>query len=125
MTLKWSLTNKGMRPHDQLRQKLGQKVRKLESHLEHFPADAVFLEVHLDRQPRKKWFAARLTLRLPSNVLRAQKAAADPIPAFDQAVRALLREVASLKSGLRRESEWKRVPRRQMRRGQAGVLVLP
>ncbi len=113
MTLKWSLITKGFRPHDQLRKKLGQKIPKLESHLEHFPPDAVFLEVHLERHPRKSLFGAGLTLRLPSNLLRAEKSAADPIPAFDQAVKALLREVAALKSGLRRESEWKRVRRRQ------------
>lgn len=124
MTLKWNLATKRMRPHDQLREKLEQKIRKLEAHLEHFPSDAVFLEVHLERHPRKTLFAAGLTLRLPSNVLRAEKSAEDPIPAFDQAVKALLREVAGLKSGLRREAEWKRVPRRQARQGATATLAL-
>ncbi len=123
MTLKWSLATKGMRPHDQLRQKLAKKVKKLEAHLEHFPADAVFLEVHLERHPRKTLFEAGLTLRLPSNVLRAEKSAVDPIPAFDQAVKALLREVAGLKSGLRHEAEWKRVPRLQARQGAPATLA--
>ncbi len=113
MILKWSLTAKGFRPHDQLRKKLEQKIPKLESHLEHFPPDAVFLEVHLERHPRKTLFGAGLTLRLPSHLLRAEKSAADPVPAFDQAIKALLREIAAFKSGLRRESEWKRVRRRQ------------
>lgn len=107
MKLKWTLTAKGMRPHGQLRQKLQQKIRKLETHLEHFPADAVFLEVHMEKHPRKPLFGAGLTLRLPSNQLRAEKAAADPVPAFDQAIKALLRELAVLKSSLRRESTWK------------------
>jgi ribosome-associated translation inhibitor RaiA len=111
MTLRWSLATKGMRPHGQLRQKLQQKVRKLETHLEHFPADAVFLQVNLERHPRKPLFGAGLTLRLPSNILRADKFGADPVPAFDQAIRALLREIAGLKAALRRESEWKRVAR--------------
>jgi len=112
MTLKWNLAAKGMRPHLQLRQKLQPKIRKLETHLEHFPPDAVFLEVHLERHPKKPLFGVGLTLRLPSNVLRADKFAPDPVPAFDQAIKALLREVAVLKSALRRESEWKRVARR-------------
>jgi len=56
---------------------------------------------------------ATVTLSLPSNILRAQKAAADPVPAFDQAIKALLREVAVLKSSLRRESEWRTVVRGQ------------
>jgi len=109
--LKWNLAAKRMRPHFQLRQKLQQKIRKLETYLEHFPPDAVFLEVHLERHPKKPLFGAGLTLRLPSNVLRADKFAPDPVPAFDQAIKALLREVAVLKSALRRESQWTRVAR--------------
>ncbi len=111
MKLTWSLVTKGMRPHGQLRTKLQQKIGKLETHLEHFPQDAVHLQISFERHPRKVWFAAALTLRLPSNILHAEKSGADPIPAFDLAVKALLREVAVLKSALRRESEWKRASR--------------
>ncbi len=108
MTLKWNLVAKGMRPHGQLRAKLQQKIQKLEVHLTHFPADAVHLQVNLEHMPKKELFGARLTLRLPSNVLHATKAAEDPVPAFDQAVKALLRELAVLKSALRHESAWVR-----------------
>ena len=111
MTLKWSLLTTGMRPHAQIRNKLEQKISKLETHLEHFPPDAVHLQVHLQRQPRKIGFLASLTLRLPSNILRAQKIGPDPVPAFDLAVKALLRELAVLKSALRRESQWSHVER--------------
>jgi len=107
MTLKWSLTARGMRPRGQLNQKLQQKIAKLETHLAHFPPDAVFLEVHLVKHPRKSLFTAGLTLRLPSNQLRAEKSSPDPIPAVDQSVKALLRELAVLKSALRHEDEWK------------------
>ncbi len=107
MMLKWSLNTKGMRPHGQLREKCEQKIKKLESHLEHFPTDATYLQVNLERHPRKPIFIAGLTLRLPSNVLRAEKSGADPIPAFDQAIKALLRELAVLKSALRHEDQWK------------------
>jgi ribosomal subunit interface protein len=113
MTLKWSLVSRHLRPHGQLRTKLRQKISKMEKHLEHFPADAVHLQVGLDRHARKEWFTAALTLRLPSNVLHAGKSGADPITAFDQAVKALLREIAVLKSSLRREAQYQRVPRRQ------------
>ena len=113
MTLKWNLVTKGMRPHAQLQNKLEQKIAKLETHLEHFPQDAVHLQVTFQRNPRKPWFNAALTLRLPSNILHAEKSGPDPIPAFDQAVRALLREVAVLKSALRHESQWKRASRQE------------
>jgi len=113
MTIKWNLVTKGMRPHRQLQNKFQQKINKLATHLEHFPEDAVHLQVNLERHPKKLWFMAALTLRLPSNILRAAKACPDPLPAFDHAVRSLLREVASLKSELRRETEWSEVARRR------------
>lgn len=114
MTLKWSLVTKGMRPRGQLRNKLQQKINKLETHIVHFPQDAVHLQVTLQRHPKKPLFIAALTLRLPSNILRAEKTGPDPIPVFDQAVRVLLREVAVLKSALRRESEWQRAMPREV-----------
>ena len=108
MTLKWNLVTKGLRPHAQLQNKLQQKVNKLEVHLEHFPADAVHLQVSLRRHPKRAWFDAALTLRVPSNILHSEKSGADPVPAFDLAIKALLRELSGLKSELRRESDWRR-----------------
>jgi ribosomal subunit interface protein len=113
MILKWNLTTKGMRPRAQLQDKLSDKVAKLESHLEHFPSDAVHLHVNIERNPKKPLFIAALTLRLPSNILQSEKEGTDPIPAVDKAVKALLREVAVLKSDLRRESEWPAVAKRK------------
>jgi len=114
MTLKWNLVTKGMRPHAQLQSKLEQKIAKLETYLEHFPSDAVHLQVNLERHLKRAWFDAALTLRLPSNILQSEKSGPDPLPAFDQAIKALLREVAGLKSDLRRESDWQRVARRKL-----------
>jgi ribosome-associated translation inhibitor RaiA len=114
MTLKWNLVTKGMRPRAQLQSKLQQKIAKLETHLEHFPSDAVHLQVSLERHPKRVWFATALTLRLPSNILQSKKSGPDPVPAFDLAVKALLREVAGLKSALRRESDWERVASRKL-----------
>jgi ribosome-associated translation inhibitor RaiA len=114
MTLKWNLVTKRMRPHGQLQRKLQEKISKLETHLEHFPPDAVQLQVNLEQHPKKPLFLAALTLRLPSNTLRAEKQGSDPVPALDQAVKALLREIAVLKSALRRESQWPRVAGRKL-----------
>src|ERR1041385_2985018 len=109
MKLRWSLVARGMRAHQQLQNKLEQKIRKLEMHLEHFPEDAVLLNVCLERHPKGIEFVARVTLRVPSNMLHAEKRAADPIPAFDQAIKAILRERAVRKAALRHESDWKRI----------------
>ena len=109
MTLKWNLVTKHIRPHGQLKTKLQQKIGKLEAQLVHFPQDAVHLQVSLSRHPKKDWFIAALTLHLPSTILRAEKAGEDPVPVFDQAVKAVLRELAVLKSALRREDQWQTV----------------
>jgi len=114
MTLKWNLVTKGMRPRAQLQDKLEEKIAKLETHLEHFPSDAVHLHVNLERHPKREWFATALTLRLPSNILQSKKSGPDPLPAFDQAIKALLREVTGLKSALRRESDYLAVARRKL-----------
>jgi ribosomal subunit interface protein len=108
----WNLVTKNFRPHEQLNNKLREKISKLERHLQRFPRDAVHLVVGLEKQPRRPLFTAALTLRVPSNVLRSEKRAEDPVPALDRAVKALLRELADLKSALRREPFWKRKERR-------------
>jgi ribosome-associated translation inhibitor RaiA len=113
MTLKWSLVTKGMRPHAQLQTKLEQKIAKLETYLEHFPSDAVHLQVNLERHPKRVWFNASLTLRPPSTILQSEKSGPDPLPVFDLAIKALLRELAELKSALRRESDYQRVASRK------------
>lgn len=112
MNLNWNLITKGMRAHVQLKNKLADKIKKLEIHLEHFPPDATHLQVNLEKNPKRELFVAGLTLRLPSNILRAEKSSDDPVPALDQAIKALLREIAGLKSSLRHESEWPRASRR-------------
>jgi len=98
--------------HEQLRRKPRCKLTKLERHLQRFPPDAVHLQVVLEKHPKKELFGAGLSLRVPSNILRSEKQAPDPVPALDRATKTLLRQLAGFKSGLRREALWKRKERR-------------
>jgi RNA polymerase sigma factor (sigma-70 family) len=117
MNLAWNLVSKHVRPHDQLQAKIRQKISKLEQHLQHFPPDAVHLLVNLEYHEKRDVFTSSLTLRLPSNILRSEKESkGDPIPAFDHAVRALIRELEDFKSALRREDVWRRKGRPALRR---------
>jgi RNA polymerase sigma factor (sigma-70 family) len=117
MKLAWSLVSKHLRPHAQLQEKIREKISKLEQHLQHFPTDAVHLLVNLEHHVKRDVFTAALTLRLPSNIIRSEKESkGDPVPAFDKAVRALLRELEDFKSALRREAAWRRKGRRPTRR---------
>ena len=111
--LPWNLLTKNLRGHELLRDKIRQKISKLEKYLVHFPPDSVHLQINLERHLKKALFFAGLTLRLPSNILHTRKSAPDVITAFDDAVKALLRELESFKAALRRESAWKHKPRRQ------------
>jgi ribosomal subunit interface protein len=108
MEIPWNFVTKNLVGHELLRKKLLEKISKLQRHLKNFPADAVHLNIVLERQVRRHFHTARLTLRLPSNTLHTMKSAPDVIAAFDLAVKALLRELQDLKTDLRGEAAWKR-----------------
>jgi ribosomal subunit interface protein len=107
MAFSWNIVAKNVELHEPLQKKFRQKIAKLELHLQHFPQEAVYLQVVLHRHPKKEIYTAALNLRLPSNILRSEKSAPDAVPAFDQAVKVLLRELETLKSELRHEHDWK------------------
>lgn len=111
-TIPWNLVTRDLHGHELLRKKLVQKIGKLTRHLRRFPPDTVHLLVALEKHPRREEYKAALTLRVPSNILRAEKTSGDVIQALDQAVKVLLRELESLKAELRRETFWKRKARR-------------
>lgn len=92
-TLSWNLAAKDLHGHELLRKKLEEKIKKLERHLQHYPAGSLHLQIVSERHPRKPLFVAKLTLHVPSNILRSEISAWDVIKAFDDAVKALLREL--------------------------------
>jgi len=112
----WNLVTKNLHGHELLREKLREKIHKLETHLQHFPPGAVHLQIVLERHSKKPVHSAALALRVPSNVLHTKKTATEVIKAFDDAVKALLRILESLKGELRREHLWKRKQRREQLR---------
>lgn len=117
----WNLVTKNLAGHELLRKKIREKISKLETHLKHFPTGAMHLHITLERHPRKTLFSSALTLRVPSNILHSRKTAPDVIKAFDDSVRALLRELETLKARLRSETLWKRkVRRNKLRRETKG-----
>ena len=113
MNLPWNVVTKNLHGHELLRKKIHEKIAKLEKYLKHFPPDTVHLHITLERHPRREGYTAALTLRVPSNVLQSTKSADDVIKAFDDAVKALLRELEAFKADLRREPLWKRKARRE------------
>jgi ribosomal subunit interface protein len=122
MKIPWNFVTKNLVGHELLRKKLREKINKLQRHLKHFPPDAVHLNIVLERHVRRHSHSARLTLRLPSSILHTMKSAPEVIAAFDLAVKALLRELQSLKTDLRGEVAWKQKERRrELRRATRGA----
>jgi ribosomal subunit interface protein len=106
--ISWNIVNKNVSPGVSLKQKLARKVAVLAKHLIHFPPETLHLQVVLEKLMKKERYAVSLTLRIPSNILHAEKSSHDLFEAIDSAVAALLREVKSLKADLRGEyhGEW-------------------
>ena len=76
MRIPWNIVTKNLSPSDAripLEKKLQQKIAKFDRFLAHFPADAVHLQIVLEKHPRKDRYLASLTLRVPSDILQAKK----------------------------------------------------
>lgn len=91
--------------------KFNRRLDKIKKHLVHFPQDSVHLNISLEKNSKKDFFTAALTLHLPSNILHSEKSAGKMMTAFDDAADALVREIESLKANLRGEDKWKRKAR--------------
>ena len=79
MRIPWNIVTKNLSPNDArlpLEKKLQQKIAKFDRHLAHFPADAVHLQIVLEKHPRKDLYLASLTLRVPSDILHVEEAGA-------------------------------------------------
>jgi DNA-directed RNA polymerase specialized sigma24 family protein/ribosome-associated translation inhibitor RaiA len=110
--IRWHIVNRNLTPGVTVMERLSQKIRGLAKLLVHFPSDSVHLQVVLDKLPKKGLFDVRLTLRVPSNILHAEKTGTDLLVTINSAMQALKREVMGLKAELRGDYRWKRPARR-------------
>jgi ribosomal subunit interface protein len=108
----WNIVTRAVHGHPLLRQRLRRAIARLERHLQTFAPDTVHLQIRLDGEAQPERITAALTLRLPSNILRAEKTHADAARAVRDAVGVLERRLEALKERLRREPAWKRKARR-------------
>lgn len=97
----WNIITRNIQPDEQA--EIRPKIARLEKHLKDSPPDKVHLQIVLEKHPRKPLHTAKLTLRMPSNVLRAEKSAPELRQAFDDALQSLLGELESGKARRRRE----------------------
>ena len=106
--ISWNIVNKNVDPGFTVKATLSRKVAKLTRHLAGFPPETLYLQVLLERLPKKGTFTAKFTLRLPSHILHSEKSADNLPAAIDSATEALSREVDSFRSKLRGDYRWKR-----------------
>jgi RNA polymerase sigma factor (sigma-70 family) len=103
----WNLVTRKVREPPSFHQKLRQRIGRLEKYLEQFLPDAVHLQIILERHPKKALHTATLTLRLPSNIIRAEKSAHGLWQAFDEDLREMLHELGGSKAEPHRETSGK------------------
>jgi ribosomal subunit interface protein len=106
--INWNMVNKNLSLEQSVKEKLARKIARLGKHLVHFPPETLYLQVMLEQQTKKGTYTVKLTLRLPSNILHAEKSDDDLLHAIDAATTALESEVKSLKAELRGDYRWKR-----------------
>lgn len=110
----WNFVTKNIEPDGFLEKKIRDKVAGIAKHLEGFPRDSVHLHVALERNPKKDCFTARLTLRVPSNILHSEKTTDDLNKALILAVSSLLHDLDAFKAALTGSRYWKRKVRRDL-----------
>lgn len=89
-------------------EQLEQKIKKLETLLEHFNPDLVFLKIDLEGNEKNKTYTTYLKLDLRSKVLKAKKSAENLHISTKEAFDALFREVKKFKEFLRHEPDYRR-----------------
>ena len=127
MDIPWNIVTKNLEGHELPAEKLRAKLAKFERHLQKFPPDAVHLQIILEKNAKKDCYTARLTLRMPSNILHVEENAGHLEEAFDRAVKAMLRKLEEQKANLRTERLWKRKARAEKlhQLKAAGFAALP
>ncbi len=103
-------------------EQLEQKIKKLETLLEHFNPDMVFLKIDLEGNERNKTYTTYLKLDLRSKVLKAKKSGENLHISTREAFNALFRELKKYKEFLRHEPEYRR--KRLVEKVEPGVTAL-
>lgn len=120
--ISWNIVEKNLVLDARIRERLTRKIATLAKLLVHFPPETLHLQVVLEQIAKTHNYIVRLTLRLPSNILHAEKSSPDLLGAINTAVDALEREVNSFKAELRGDYRWKR-PAYRARLAQEEALV--
>jgi ribosomal subunit interface protein len=123
--ISWNIVNRNVCPGLAVKEKLTRKITRLAKHLVHFPAESLHLQVVLEKVEKKHNFTVRMALRLPSNILHAEKSHEHLLGAIDSAAAALENEVKSFKTALRSDYRWKRPAYRARLAAEALVFSEP
>src|ERR1700747_2162969 len=99
--ISWNIVNRNVSPGLTVKEKLTRKITRFAEHLVHLPPDSLHLQFIPAKRKKKHSFTVRMTLRLPSTILHAEKSHENLLAAIDSAAAALENEVKSLKAELR------------------------
>lgn len=125
MKFAWNILNHTGEALDVATAKMRPKIERLERLLDRFPAEAVHLQVVLDQNVHKKTYRVGLNLRVPSNILHAEKENKSLVRAVDGSVSALVRQLKKVKATYRHEAQWARSAERDKQAVQPGFHEEP
>jgi len=94
---------KGMEASAKVEKLIHTKARKLERFTRSFPEDAVHLRASINRHPRNATYTASLRLSFPQKIISAKESGAELLPALNDAVEDLFKQLEKFKSRLNRE----------------------
>jgi ribosomal subunit interface protein len=93
MNITWNIVANNARVEPETKEQFRERIKQLEQHLGRCPPEAVHLQIVIERNQRTQVFELELNLRLPGNIVRIDNKGPDLIPAFEEAVEALSREL--------------------------------
>lgn len=103
----WNLITQNIQRDEFIEKKIHEKIAEIGRRLGGFPKDSVHLHVELERSAKQDGFTARLTLRVPSNILHSEKTADDLMKALDLAVDSVLHDLEAFKATLAGSRFWR------------------
>lgn len=109
----WNIVLENVHIDPLIQKKIRHAIQRLGRRLSNFHPELVHLQINLWKHPKRNQFKVGLTLRVPANILHAERSGYDLIPTLNECVDALVEEIEGLKAELRREVFWKRKHRRE------------
>jgi RNA polymerase sigma factor (sigma-70 family) len=112
-SIHWNIITRNVEPDQELQARIRQKIARLEKHLKAVPPERLHLQNVLEKDAKKHFYTAALTLTSPGDIFYVEKYAPDLLKAFDDALHTLEFELDNRSTARVREHADKRSDSRE------------